>query len=323
VTAFLGELGQKLADRWIALVLAPGLLLVVAIALAARLGQAHALDVARLYAWITATGADPASHSAGALLLAAAGVLAACAAAGLAAGAAGSLIERAWTLPGRRRPARALVAWRRRRWTAADAQARGAFQSAARAAALGSDPTVGASPAAAPRAQPAARSGDLAAALARRDAICLVEPERPTWVGDRLRATDLRVHRAYDLDLGTAWPRLWSLAPDPLRSDLSAAQDAYTGAARLTGWGLLYAGVAFWWWPAAPIAVVCITAAWVKARAAADVLADLVETTVDLHARDLAAQLGIPCDGPLTRATGYAITARLRKDETSTQADLR
>jgi hypothetical protein len=42
--------------------------------------------------------------------------------------------------------------------------------------------------------------------------------------------------------------------------------------------------------------------------------ADGIETTVDLHGRTLAVQLGLTCDGPLDRDTGYRITQRLRKD---------
>jgi hypothetical protein len=59
--------------------------------------------------------------------------------------------------------------------------------------------------------------------------------------------------------------------------------------------------------------------AWVRARLATVVLADLTESTVDLHARDLAKQLGLPVHGLLTREVGLAITTALRKDPVATR----
>jgi hypothetical protein len=41
--------------------------------------------------------------------------------------------------------------------------------------------------------------------------------------------------------------RLWAALPDPLRGDIIAANDAYTTAARLAGWGLLYTALATAW----------------------------------------------------------------------------
>jgi hypothetical protein len=67
---------EELADRWAAALVAPGLLLVEAIAVAARLGQAHALDIGLVRDWISAVATSPGSHSRDTLLLAAAGVLA-------------------------------------------------------------------------------------------------------------------------------------------------------------------------------------------------------------------------------------------------------
>jgi hypothetical protein len=97
MTGFLAELGTKLADRWMALLVLPGALLVAAAATADALGQAHALDLALLRARISALAAAPGAHSPGVLLLAAGGTLAASALAGLTAAALGSVISRLWT----------------------------------------------------------------------------------------------------------------------------------------------------------------------------------------------------------------------------------
>jgi hypothetical protein len=146
--------------------------------------------------------------------------------------------------------------------------------------------------------------------------ICLVEADRPTWIGDRLRAADERIHHTYRLDVSAAWPRLWLLIPETARTELTAAHDSYTAAARLAGWGLLYLAVGAWWWPALVIAAATEITAWIRARAATTVLADLVETTVDLYGAELARQLGITCPSLLTPDIAHAITIAVRKDDT-------
>ncbi|MFC0041819.1 hypothetical protein [Actinomadura rayongensis] len=305
MTAFLGAIGAKLADRWVTALLGPGLLFLGAVALAARLGQTHALSARRLAHWLDALAAQPAARSTGAVLVAAAGVLIGSAAAGLAATAAGNAVRRLWNLPGRRLPWSLLRAWRRRRWFAADEAVKAAareYDAAPHSAARHAAPHSAARHAVAAR-----RATD------RRDAVCLVEPDRPTWIADRLRAAAERVRTTYGFGLDSAWPHLWSLASEPLRADVAAAQDAYERAALLFGWSLLYLVLAPWWWPALLIAAVTAATAWTKARTAADTVAVLVETTVDLHLRDLADRLGLAAGEPVTARTGALIAARLAK----------
>ncbi|MER5827584.1 hypothetical protein ABT086_36425, partial [Streptomyces mirabilis] len=50
-----------------------------------------------------------------------------------------------------------------------------------------------------------------------------------------------------------------------------------------------------------------------RGRSAMDAFAELVESAVDLHGRDLALALGVDCPGRLDRETGLEITALLRK----------
>jgi hypothetical protein len=328
MTGFLAELGRKLADQWLTLLVLPGALLVAAATIADTLGQAHALDLAVLRARITGVAATPAAHSPGTLLLAAGAILAASALAGLAAAALGSAISRAWTASGpagtpggngpiaRLRPASWLTALRVRSWQKRNDRwhtARNAAEPLRRSAALidaGIDATSPAEILAAARS--ATRMAD--AALARRNRIGRTEPARPTWIGDRFRDVEERVASAYHLDIAVAWPRLWVLLPDNLRADLSAAYDSYTASARLVGWALLYVLIGAWWWPSLLIAAVTIITGWTRGRTCTAVLADLIETAVDLHGRTLAAQLGLACDGPLDRDTGYQITQRLRRE---------
>ncbi|MFF4567929.1 hypothetical protein [Streptomyces sp. NPDC001435] len=48
----------------------------------------------------------------------------------------------------------------------------------------------------------------MADAIATADRICLLEPDRPTWIADRLRVTPVRIEAVYGFDLDAAWPRL-------------------------------------------------------------------------------------------------------------------
>lgn len=98
--------------------------------------------------------------------------------------------------------------------------------------------------------------------------------------------------------------QLWTVLPTELRTDLAAARSGYAAMARLAGWATLYAVLVVVWWPAALIGgTVLITAGW-QTPDTADVLADLVETALDLHVSTLASQLGLAArDAGQSRAT--------------------
>jgi len=78
-------------------------------------------------------------------------------------------------------------------------------------------------------------------------------------------------------------------------------------------WGLLYVLPALWWLPAALIVAVTWAGAWRQGRLPVHEFAELVEAAVDLHGRDLATALGIPCEERLTAAEGREVTRTLRK----------
>ncbi|HTJ35813.1 MAG TPA: hypothetical protein VL738_21540 [Dactylosporangium sp.] len=280
MTGFLSELGKKAAEKWLALIVLPGLLF-VAVAWAGWTLRRHGVwfDPAPLRAEVTRWSAERPE----ALVLAAAGAL--LAAAGIAQLARGLArgVERLWFATGLGALGRRLTRRRERLWEARDR----AYDRAL----LSSD-----------------AGADLDALLAARNAICPVRPARPTWMADRVRAAAERVHRAYDLDLTSLWPRLWLVVPDAARTELVAARTAVSTDARLFAWGLLYLLPAVWWWPSAAVTIVTCTVAWRRGRASTDVLADLSESAVDLYAATLAAQLGVAA------TDGLAITERLRKD---------
>ncbi|GAA3750040.1 hypothetical protein GCM10022225_37890 [Plantactinospora mayteni] len=297
MTAFLAELGKQLVTRWTATLMVPGALFAGAVVLAQILGHRHAVDRRVLESWLDTIAADPTGGRNATLLIAAAGFLLGAAAAGLLAGAVGLLVEWSWGLTGSAPVLRWLAGSRRRRWAAADAEVAEAER------ALLADP-----------ADPATRDRTRRA-IARRAAIGLVAAERPTWIGDRLHAVDVRVHHSYAIDLATVWPRLWLVLPEAVRGEVTAVQDRCASAARLTGWGLLYVLLGALWWPALVVGMVALFTARYRARLAVGVYTELVEAAVDIYGRRLATQLGLPGQGRLTAETGAEISAIVRKDD--------
>ncbi|MFD7863608.1 hypothetical protein [Streptomyces sp. NPDC059783] len=320
MTAFLATLGGKLADTWLSLLVLPGLLYLSVAAAGSVLGHRDPFGHHLLIDRIDTLAGTPATHSPGTVVLVAALVLATSAGASRLAGALGGGVERLWLgdWPRPLRPAaRALTRRRVQRWSAADARYRQALTQRALRAAAESRAVPGPDAPDSPSAPDDPAGGTPAPTTAElgeaRNLIALSRPARPTWMGDRLLAADARVHRAYAIDLTSAWPRLWLLLPDTAHGEIQAARTALTAAARRAAWGLLYVLPALWWWPAALIAAVTFAGAWRQARLAVHEFAELVEAAVDLHGRDLATALGIPCEERLTAVEGLEITRTLRK----------
>ncbi|MFF5010574.1 hypothetical protein ACFY3G_48245 [Streptomyces phaeochromogenes] len=308
MTGFLAGLGAKLAERWATLLVLPGLIYLAVGSAATVLGHRHALDLTQLTNEINRVASRPASSNAGAILLVSAGALAASAVAGLLAAALGQVLERFWHRPQGHYLVDRVTRSRSLRWQRADRAADRLLIQNARDRPEGA-PAVG-------RLSP-----ETVRALARRDAIALEPPAAPTWIGDRFHALAERMRRAYALDVYAVWPRLWLVLPDQPRADITTARDAHTAAARLGGWTVLYLLLTAVWWPALPVAALLAGIAWYKARQTAEAMAELIEAAVDCHARDLAAQLGLACEGRITRRIGEAMTDLLRKDR-ETRSDL-
>lgn len=302
MNAFLAELGKQLVTRCMATLVLPGTLFAAAVVLARVLGQVHAVDLAALPAWLDTVTGTPAGGRGAAVLVAVAAFLLGTAAAGLAAQSLGAFVAWTWSLTGSTPLLHRLTSRRRRRWERADAEAAEAERAFL-----------------ADTADPARRAR-ARRALARRAAICLVEPERPTWTGDRLHAADVRVRHSYGIDLAPVWPRLWLVLPEEARGELTAVQDRCAAAARLAGWGVLYAVLGAFWWPALVIGVATLLTARYRCRLAVAVYAELVEAAVDLYGRELAVRLGLSCPGGLTREVGERVSALVGKDDSVTRA---
>ncbi|WP_051696380.1 hypothetical protein [Streptomyces sp. NRRL S-244] len=298
----LGELGKKLAERWLSLLVLPGVLYLAVAALARTLGQAHPFAVGRLAGQVTAWAGAPAARTVGGQVVVLAAVLVGAAAVGVVAQALGSAVERvqlaadwpSWPAPARGLAYRITVR-RRRRWrTAAETWHRHREQAAA----------------ARTRGERADPTGRLAARAAMVR-ISAEHPDRPTWSGDRIHAAAVRVDRDHRLDLAALWPHLWLVLPDTARAEVTAARQALSRATTLTAWALLYLPLALWWWPAAAIAVVLALAGRHRTRSAADTYATLLEAATRLQARDLAGPLGLDPTGPLTREAGATLGLHL------------
>ncbi|MGW4274399.1 hypothetical protein ACWEGQ_19025, partial [Streptomyces seoulensis] len=244
-----------------------------------------------------ATAAQPAEHRT--TWLAVAGVVGVLvsAGAGLAAGGLGSVLENLWVAQGTRAPLTWIVWARQRRWNAVRASARFWI------AAVNDPQRTGIRRA---RARAAARR-----AQRRHLARPTQPPHRPTGIAERFDASANRSRTLYGLELELVWPRLWSVLPDGLRADVTAARDAYAAAGRLAGWGLLYAVLSALWWPAILPGAGVVAVARVRAHAAAGVLADLIDTATDLHLVDLAGRLGVPTTDRSALEVGTAVAERL------------
>ncbi|MFI6522563.1 hypothetical protein ACIBF1_43920 [Spirillospora sp. NPDC050679] len=306
MNAFLSALGGKLAERWLSLLVLPGLLLLGAcVAGGGVLGHRHWNDVGRLRARVDALAAEPAADDPGTILLVVSAVLLTAAALGLAAQALGSVLEAWWTGDPADPAARRLAARRRERWRvredalAAAERLKGEFR-------LGLQPEGAVEPS----------EEDVARLRRERDRIAPMAPRRATRGGDLMLAAAERVRRRYGLSLATAWPRLWLILPDPARSQVQAAQGAFGAAARLGGWGAGYALLGLWWWPGLLVAAAVWFTAWRRGRAAVETLAVLVEASVDLYGHELAARLRVDLPGgPLGRGTGEQVSRLLGKPD--------
>ncbi|WP_217142499.1 hypothetical protein [Streptomyces sp. AC627_RSS907] len=294
MTRFLEALGGKLAERWIALMLGPSVLLLSVAAVGVTLGHRRWHDTGLLLTRLNELSAEPALRNTGTLILLLAGLLAASAGLGLTATGLGVTVERLWLAP---RP-RWLADRRRRRWEDAQSAFNHALLEAARA-----EGTPEA-------AEAAARAREL---NARRNRIGLTAPDHPFWLGDRIAAVDTRVWRAYRLDITSAWPRIWLTLAEDVRAEIVTSRARLAAAARLMAWAVGYVAVGALWWPSAVAGAVAAATAWRRARIAGVAFAELAESAVDLHGRQLAESLGIPCEGTLTEDVGAEITSLLRK----------
>jgi hypothetical protein len=241
-------------------------------------------------------------------------VLLTAAAASIAAQFLGGAVEQYWLRFGRDPLSRALTARRERQWKEKHAELeRTVAQTDPSSAGVNGAVTV---PESAAVTVPRSTWERIQALTEARDHIALRGPTRPTWYGDRMQATADRVEAAYGVDLAVLWPRLWLILPEPAAREIQSGRDSFSAAARLMAWGMGYALLACWWWPAALVAVGCGAVARSRARTALDALAGLIEAAVDVHGRELATRIGLiapDATGLLAHDTGDGMSEVFRK----------
>jgi hypothetical protein len=301
---FLAELGKKLAERWLSLLVLPGVLYLATLTTGYVLGHRHPFDIGQLTNRLDSWATFVQRLSVSGLVLILLAVLLAAAGAGLVAQALGSLTERVWLAdhwqawpPPLRLLAESRAARRTQRWTAAKKTYDDQLDTTAaqRASHTETSPSV-------ERDQARRRVGRIAQE----------KPARPTWIGDRIHAVITRLDREYHLDLPTLWPHLWLSMPETTRTEITAARQALTRATTLAGWGLLYLSIGALWAPGVLISAVIVGIAWWRARTAVDTYALLIEAAARLHTTDLARSLGLDHTGPLNEQTGWALTCLLQ-----------
>ncbi|WP_194911122.1 hypothetical protein [Catenulispora rubra] len=269
MTDFISTLSKKLAERWLTLLVLPGVLYLAAAATAAALGQGvtRSLSLRGLVHQVGVWAKAPAAVTTGGQIVLLGAVLAGSAATGLAAQALGWAVEslslaanwRAWPVP-LRNLAKWRVGARRTKWTKASADYQSAREEAAEARTRGQ------------YADPDKRR----AAFRRVIAVARIQPDRPTWSGDRMHAMDEQLRAEPGVDLPQDWPTLWIGLEDAARKDITEARTALTRATTLGGWAVLYAVLVIWWWPAVVAGAVTAVTARHRIRTAADTYAELV-----------------------------------------------
>lgn len=148
----------------------------------------------------------------------------------------------------------------------------------------------------------------------RRNKIALARPARHSWIGDRVAATDLRLHNTYGLDIDAAWPTLWLLFPADVRTELEDARTKFVNATSLLAWTLPFIVLAAAWPPALFVALFTSGFGWIDSRRSAATLAEYIEASVEIHLKILASSMGVEIDdGKFTTHTGHTIMARIRK----------
>ncbi|WP_419998830.1 hypothetical protein [Streptomyces boninensis] len=167
----------------------------------------------------------------------------------------------------------------------------------------------------------ASRRRARAAAAAARDGIEPVAaylPVRPTWMADRMRLAQARVEGQYNgLSLPATWPRLWLLMPEESRATVRTAGGDVEAASVLTGWGVLYLALGTVCYPAAVVGAIVVAVGWRRGRTATGVLAELVESAVDVHLALLLEAFAIEPLPYLTEDTARQVNDRARKGSSS------
>ncbi|MFE0727580.1 hypothetical protein ACFW2X_04860 [Streptomyces antibioticus] len=143
----------------------------------------------------------------------------------------------------------------------------------------------------------------------------------PTRLGNILRSAESLPTDKYGLDLVVIWPRLWLLLPDATQRELTTARNAIDQTVSCCVWGLfflLFSPWALWVIPIGLAIAVASTWWWLPNRA--EIFADLLEATIDLHRTAIYRQLRwpLPTDPAAEQAQGQRLTTYLMRGSDDT-----
>lgn len=145
----------------------------------------------------------------------------------------------------------------------------------------------------------------------------------PTRLGNILRAAESQPGAKYGLDAITCWPRLWLLLPDASRTEVADARAGLDAGAGVLLWGLLFVVWAPWAWWALPVGLVAAALAYLRMRVDAAIYADLVEAVYDVHRMDLyrALRWPLPANPAEEVAEGRQLTEYLWRGSSATHPE--
>lgn len=295
---FFDALATKLAERWATYLVLPGLLFTASAVFGSQAGHQHALDRHTFMETVSDLTAAFARQGVGTQVVLACVVLLVATGVGLVVQALAGGTRAIWLGRWPRPLAQRLSSGRRERWHRLVHHRHALEQARPRAS----------------RTQEEQRAINRAAQRINR--LSPAEPDRPTWMGDRINAVERVALDRYGLDLPFTWPRLWLVLPETTRTEITTAHTAFAAAAATGTWAWPYAFLAVLWWPAALIGTAIMLTGWVRARSAVSDLTTLSEAAVDVHARTLAIELAVSgpeSAGPLTVEEGERITSVCRK----------
>jgi hypothetical protein len=144
----------------------------------------------------------------------------------------------------------------------------------------------------------------------------------PTRIGNILRAAETWPLDKYGLDTVTVWPRLWLTLPDNTRKELEKSRTALDAAVSSSVWSVLFLAFSAWTPLAIPAALIVTTIILVHVLPSrAEVYADILEASFDLHRMALYQQLRwpLPTNPQEERGLGLLLTAYLRRGSDATE----
>lgn len=135
----------------------------------------------------------------------------------------------------------------------------------------------------------------------------------PTHLGNILRAAERRPYDRYGLDAIVCWSRLWLLLPETARKDIQEARFTLNNGVRVFAWSILFLVWSIWSVWVIPLALLSALFAYCWILDSAILYGELIESVFDLYRPNLYQYLRfpLPTNPAEERAIGLQITEYL------------